>query len=104
MFSPIIRDDADYDDAFDELEILLGIIATDEAEQADQSGLYLHGPSLGAFTWRQRFARPPFERQVWTRRNEALLGAGFFGGDITRANRAFEKFAAEAQAARSRRF
>jgi hypothetical protein len=104
LLSPIIRDDSDYDDAFDELEVLLAVIAADAADQADQRGQYLHGPWIGAFTWRRRFERPPFEQQVWEQRQQALLSAGFFGGDIARANRAFEKFAAEAQAARSRRF
>jgi transposase len=105
LLSPIIHDDADYDDAFDELEVLLAVVAADAASQAELHGQYLHGPWAGAFAWRRRYERqPPFEQQVWARRHEALLSAGLFGADATRAKGAFEKFVAEAQAARSRRF
>jgi len=103
LLSPIIPDDSEYDDVFDELEVLLAVIATDAAEQADKRGQYLHGAWVGAFTWRQRYERPSFEEQVWARRREALLSAGFFGDSADRADRAFEKFAAEVRDARSRR-
>ena len=90
LLAPIIRDDADYDDAFDELEVMFAVIAADMAAQARQHGQYLRGPGQAAFTWRRRYEEPAFELQVRARHREALLSAGFFGGDITRANRAFE--------------
>ena len=50
-----------------------------------------------------RYGEMLFEQQIWDRRRDALLGAGMFGRDAPRANRAFDGFAAEAKGARSRR-
>jgi hypothetical protein len=86
-----------------ELEVLLGVMAADAASTARERGQYLHGAWAGAFTWRRRYGEMLFEQQIWDRRRDALLGAGMFGGDAPRANRAFDDFAAEAKGARSRR-
>jgi hypothetical protein len=103
LLLPVIRNEDDYDETFDELEVIFGVITADEAARAEQRNQYLHGPWVGAFTWRQRYERPPFEQQVWARRHEAMLDVGFFGADKARANRAFETFTSEAQTARRHR-
>lgn len=102
-FGQLLRDDGDYDDAFDETEMLLAVLAAASAEEAEARGQYQHGAWTGAFTWRRRYEQD-YEERVWRTRRNALLEAGAFGGGAGAADLTFAKFAETAAAARRQRF
>lgn len=102
-FGQLLRDDGDYDDAFDETEVLLAVLAAASAEEAAARGQYQHGAWTGAFTWRRRYEQD-YEERVWRTRRNALLEAGAFGGGAGAADLTFAKFAETAAAARRQRF
>lgn len=99
----LLPDDADYDDAFDETEILLAVLAGASAAEARARGEYQHGAWIGAFTWRRRYEQD-YEEKVWRARRDPLLRAGAFGGDPAAADATFATFAEQATEARRRRF
>lgn len=101
LLRPLVRDDEDYDDVFDETEVLLAILATASAQRARVDGRYQGGGWYGAFTWRRRYDRGEFEQRVWAERRLGLVAAGAF--DSTAGDTAFQAFAQEAATARSRR-
>jgi hypothetical protein len=94
ILRPAIRDDDDYDEIFDRVEVLLGVIAEDAASQQKAAGHYLPGGWTGRYTWRSRFVPGGIFGQI---HNELLsqesswppLTAGLFGGSTERANEAF---------------
>jgi hypothetical protein len=103
LVTPLLPDTGSYDDVFDELEVLLAILAVDSKRQADLVGQYQHGGWGGAFTWRRRWDPVPFEQQVWQARRAPLLAAGAFGSDAQRAEDAFTAFTKLAADARRSR-
>lgn len=107
MFDRALRDDDDYADNWVRTELLLGLIATDlKLNREDGWG---YGPSIGSFTWRDRFSRDPVEDQLRREADRsdsawAPLKAGLFGGSIDRAKAAFSAFSEAAAASRNQRF
>jgi len=101
-----IPDDTLYTAAFDRLEMLLALVASDVQTQAAADGKYTDGPAFGAFTWRHKYdSTPPEARLVaefyavgdsWP-----PLLAGLFGGRLERAEAAFETLLGGAAAARA---
>jgi hypothetical protein len=91
--TPLIRDDEEYDDCFDKLEIMLGLIAADAAIQANQSRVYLPGGWPGRYVWRDRYGRNAFEDTLTELNSQqetwAPLQAGLFAGSTQRAANAF---------------
>ena len=95
ILRPTVRDDDDYDEIFDRVEVLLGVIAEDAASQQKAAGYYLPDGWTGRYTWRSRFAPGGTFGKI---RNEFLsqksswppLTAGLFGGSTERANEAFK--------------
>ena len=102
LLKSLIRADEDYNDAFDELEVLLAILAEGSAIDARTRGKYEHGAWFGRFTWSRRFD-PHFEERVWEAHRDALLAAGAFGGDPTAGAIASSDFLQQAAEARHRR-
>lgn len=108
-FSDLVLDDAEYTDAFDQFELLIGLVATDAQIQGKVSGQRLHGPWFGSFTWRDRYSEPLIEQrlceQVRTQGHDwPPLREGMFGGSVERANDAAELFVSLAESARRRRW
>jgi hypothetical protein len=58
LLSPIIHDDGNYDDAFDEFEVPLGIIVAYTEAQTKRNGQNLHG-SLGGCAYLAATLRVP---------------------------------------------
>jgi hypothetical protein len=91
--NPVIRDDATYDDLFDQLEVLFGLIAEDIAIEEKASGRYRHGGWVGRYIWRDRFSTGPFnqEYEEFTRQGSSWgpLSVGLFGSTNERVERAF---------------
>lgn len=95
-YSKFIFDEEEYTETFDELEIILGLIAMDEKiHQAP--GKYFDGPWLGAFSWRNRYFQGNIVDEVsmkLTNRGEdsPALSAGLFGGSVDRVGKAAVQF------------
>jgi len=94
-FAQLIVDDREYNEVFDALEVLLGVIATDLRSQPNDG--YIPGPWYGSFTWRDRHTQRKVEQQLLDRlRAEAdaaaEVQAGLFGGSSERAIDAAEAF------------
>lgn len=112
LFKRTWPDDDEYSEAFDRVEILLGLIAADARLQAREGGAYVAGPSYGRFTWKSRYlahADLAPEKQIqaeFETRGPAWtpLRAGLFGGDRDRARAAFELFVPRAGQVRDNRF
>lgn len=105
-----VFEDDEYTELFDELEVVLAVIATDEKREAEKAGgQYMHGAWYGSFTWRNQHSHEPIEQRV---RNQIInsgdewppLKAGLFGGSRQRAEAASEIFAQRATEARRQRF
>lgn len=99
----LVPDDRDYDDTFDEAEVLLGVLASASAIEAHTRGQYQHGAWAGAFTWRRRHDQQ-YEENLWRSRRGDLLDAGAFSGDVATADVAFDSFAQRASEARQNRW
>jgi hypothetical protein len=99
----LVPDDRDYDETFDETEVLLGVLASASAIEAHTRGQYQHGAWTGAFTWRRRHDRH-YEENLWRSRRGDLLDAGAFSGDAATAaataDAAFDTFPQRASEAR----
>ncbi|MDQ3913918.1 MAG: hypothetical protein M3323_01115 [Actinomycetota bacterium] len=76
----MIPDDAEYQEAFDRAEVILGVLAMDQKLQFDKSEIYVRSPWFGAFTWRDRYSRRPLEERLLDEARAAnpspLLAAG----------------------------
>lgn len=111
-FATIVPDDLDYDDLFDQVEILLGALAVDLRLQLKEDPRYFDRPYFGRFTWRNRYARSDedyIERRIQRELREQRdmwppISGGLFGGSIERATAAFEQFVLGAAEARSLRW
>ena len=110
-FQVDIPDDEDYSDLFDRAEILMALLAIDSENQRSAERVDFDRPSMGRFTWRNRFGRP--EDRIEARMHAELvssgdswkpLEAGLFGGSPDRATAAFESLLAQAGEARESRF
>jgi hypothetical protein len=109
VFASLILDDQEFDEAFDQTEIYLGLIATDVSREAKRkTGRYLHGPWFGSYTWKYRYTETPPEQMLHQEQREAggewpPLKAGLFGGSMSRVTDTFEAFLPQAAQARSNR-
>lgn len=110
-FRALVPSDDDYSDLFDRTEILLGLIALDCEAQHEGQHVYIDGPALGRFTWRDRYSRSEgtleskmLRELVAAGENWGPLRGGLFGGSVARANAAFDGFMREAGEARKRRW
>jgi hypothetical protein len=97
---PMIPDNDDYDEIFDRVEVLLGVIAQDVSTAEHAAGRYAHGGWVGRYVWRNRGRYNMFDL-VQAELAEAgdswpPLVAGFFGGDTARAEAAFDELAIRA--------
>lgn len=99
----LVPDDRDYDDTFDETEVLLGVLADASKIEAETRGQYQPGAWTGAFAWRRRYDRQ-YEENLWRSRRGDLLAAGAFNGDAATADAAFDSFAQQASEARQNRW
>ncbi|NRQ36301.1 toll/interleukin-1 receptor domain-containing protein [Nonomuraea sp. NN258] len=108
-FSDLMVDDAEYTDTFDQFEILIGLVAADAYIQGKAAGQRLHGPYLGAFTWRDRYSNPSMEQKLRTLietqgQDWPPLQFGLFGGSSKRASEAAELLVSSAEPVRQRRW
>ena len=106
-FADLIVDDREYDEVFDKLEVLLGIVVMDLRLEGAPDGGYVPGPWYGSFTWRNR-SRPPLEQRLLARlqaqgSDAPELQGGLFGGSSDGALRAAERFVASAAEVRQQR-
>jgi hypothetical protein len=90
---PIIRDDEEYSEIFDRLEVLLGVIAEDTAIQEKTADGHLAGGWVGRYIWRTPYSNGAFP-QVFEEFHKqqaswAPFGAGVFDGSPERAEAAF---------------
>jgi hypothetical protein len=94
---PVIRDDADYDDTFDRLEVLLGLIAQDVSDQGNGVREYGHVAVgwPGRYAWRNTSGSGAFEevRSEFKRDGSQWppLASGLFDGSLDRAEAAHSK-------------
>ncbi len=110
ILEPLIPDETTYTETFDELDVLLAVLAEDQKTQLSGTGPYVDGAWFGSFTWRDRyFNSVPIERRM-AQQLDALgstapmLEAGLFGASPERAAEAFGGFFPGAEAARHNRF
>ena len=104
---PMISDDRDYTDTFDNAEVLMVLMTADAV--TDTAGC-IRSPYYGAFTWRDRrthVQQARFEQSfIDDARNSGSawlpLEAGLFGGDEARFRSAAETVLRGAEAARGR--
>ena len=97
LLKPLVPDANDYDDLFDEVEVLLPVLAMDGYLQAREAGRYVSRGWFGRFTWRYRHSDSPIHRRLQAECEAAgsrwePLNAGLFGGSSERAVAAFEAF------------
>jgi hypothetical protein len=103
-----VLDTQDHDETFDQLEVLLALIADDVKASLKRIGAYSPGAWYGSFGWRGRHSdRPPVERRLFEEFEVAgdswpPLQAGLFGGSAERASEAFERFLPQVEQARGR--
>jgi hypothetical protein len=103
---PVIRDDGDYDDTFDRLEVLLGLIAQDAASQEDEpvQHSYVVGGWPGRYAWRTTSGSDTFaeisKESLSAGSNWPPLGCGLFGGSTSRVEAAFSKLAPKVERVR----
>ena len=89
--SPVIADDLDYTETFDQLEMLLAAVALDVQAHSAKDGPYPDGPWYGAYTWRSgRHTRVGPEEKFAADAQQAgatwpPLEGGLFGGSGERA-------------------
>jgi hypothetical protein len=107
IIKPVMRDNEAYDDTFDRLEVLFGVIAEDAAIQEKASGGYLTGGWVGRYAWRSRHAaRGAFGEIMEECRSEGPLWkpvrAGLFGASPERAIKAFKAMTERVEYARQR--
>lgn len=90
----LISDDDEYDDVFDRVEVLLGLIAEDNYGWLKKQDTYAHGGWIGRYRWRGSYRTNAFglirEELMQAGRSWAPLASGLFGGSADRAVAAFE--------------
>jgi hypothetical protein len=101
LLEPVVPDDAEYDDLFDEVEVLLAVLATDGCLQAKSASYYVGNGWYGRFTWKERRSPNPIHRRMSAECVAAgdawePLKAGLFGGSSERAKAAFDAFVQDA--------
>jgi hypothetical protein len=107
-FQALVPDDGEYEELFDRVEILLALLTVDLKEQHSGDQIYVDGRSFGRFTWRTRsLQNGGLLRQLRRKMDDLgeawpLLGAGLFGGKLSRAVAAFETFTPVANEVRDR--
>lgn len=97
LLQGLVPDAKDYEDLFDEAEVMLGVLAMDGHLQAQAAGKYVSRGWFGRFTWRYRHSNAPIHRRMQAECVEAgdrwaPVAAGLFGGSSERAVAAFEAF------------
>jgi hypothetical protein len=105
---PVIRDDDDYSETFDKLEVLLGVIAEDAAIQERTSGGYLLSGWVGRYAWHTPYNTDAFMQAAEEFSNQqsscAPLNAGLFDGSPDRVNAAFSAMQQKVERVRFRVF
>jgi hypothetical protein len=87
---PLIRVDDDYDDCFDKLEVILGLVGADVAAQENNKEFYLPGGWAGRYAWRNRNALQEAADEFSSQQASwPPLHAGLFSGSVEQAERAF---------------
>lgn len=111
MLKRAVPSDEDYDELFDNMEVLLALITCDAYLEARGQQRYIHGPTLGRFTWKHRYSfgeRAPertMQSEFQTQGDQwAPLLAGMFGRSLERTTAAFDLLVERAEAIRQRRF
>jgi hypothetical protein len=110
-FQTEIVDDSEYSDLFDRVEVFLALLSIDLNSQRQDQHIYLDGPYIGRFTWRDPYRgereapEAILSRQLRDHKERWLpLRAGLFGGSAERAAAALKSFTREADEARRRQF
>lgn len=102
----VIVDNGAYDDAFDDLEVLLSALSIDVADHLAE-GWYAPGPWYGRFTSSRSMTSPReaamAERAVAEGADWAPVRAGMFAGSPARVAQAFDKLLDEAKNVRRSR-
>jgi hypothetical protein len=106
---PVIHDAVEYTETFDELEVLLALVAADAKLQAKDIGVSLYGAWVGAYSWRDRYSKVSAPERMQKQFESAgsawePLQAGLFGSSAERAEAAFATFLPHASDERSRMF
>jgi hypothetical protein len=100
----VLPDDDDYDDTFDRVEVLLGVIAQDVHNTERAAGRYTHGGWVGRYAWRSNGRTNMFDtvRAELAQEGDTWppLRSGFFGGDKERAEAVFEELSSQAHSSR----
>lgn len=107
----LVPAEEDYDELFDDTEILLGVIGADAYENGRPSETWIGPPYFGRFTWKNRHRFGGTQPEVALHQafqNEQSqwppLAAGMFGQLTERAATAFESFEERATAVRNTRW
>lgn len=103
----VIDDDRSFTETFDRLEVVLALLAADASVEARKHGGHVWGAWYGSYIWRSRDMPRGPEHEI---RDEFQahpsqwppIRAGLFGGQVERAEAAFEEVVDGARDARSR--
>jgi hypothetical protein len=91
----VIRDDAAYDDTFDRLEVLLGLIAQDASDHGASEYGYVSGGWPGRYAWRNSSGSDAFEEIGSEIKRDGAkwppLASGLFDGSVNRAEVAYSR-------------
>jgi hypothetical protein len=110
MLKRAVPSDEDYDELFDQMEVLLALITCDAYLQARANNRYIHGPTLGRFTWKHRYVGERAPERVMQAEFQAQgddwapLHAGLMGRSVERAIAAFDLLVERADSSRQHRF
>jgi TIR domain-containing protein len=88
---PLIRDDEQFDEQFDEMEIMLGRVAADAATLvAEENKIYVPGGWVGRYVWHDRTRFEELRNQLNSEQGAWVpLQSGLFGSSVDRATKAF---------------
>jgi hypothetical protein len=111
VLGTLVPDEDDYDELFDETEVVLSLVAIDVREQSkdDQDGAWVAGAWFGRFTWKNHWSeRVAYHRMVDDLQAQGaegpILQSGLFGGSPERLGVAAQKFIADADHIRGNRW
>jgi TIR domain len=98
----VIRDDEEYDETFDKLEVLLGLIAQDVANQEKGNGRYLSGGWTGRYAWLSRSRNGTYADIYDEFRSQGSSWAPLtvFGHSTEQADKAFTELAPQVNSGR----
>lgn len=96
LFTSLVPDERDFDELFDQMEILLALKALTSKMDADAANRYAYGPWFGRYTWKSRYVASGPVDEVLRRYSEQgsewkPLQQGLFGSE-RQLDEAFPKF------------